>query len=294
MITKQELIDLVESEAKMLALNSSRLQVYGSELGAAILPHLEGFNLKAEYGGLGRFVESHCSNFLNHVDKRGGNDVYQYTPPSTSGGKNYPVVLSEDQNITFWKAFVTPGIQSNVWIQHNSGSLSLNGGLLQGLWIEIEKVTSQEHRRIVSDFLDNYPPTDQQENQELKSLIEQPEYWPAWSSRIRKGVDGSSNQDWTRFRKYRLESLFADRLTSLAIDNQAQEKAKLELITSRRIAFVDPPTPPRQEEALAAPADGTIQIDQVRTAIHRAVERMSIDQLLSLKLPLGSLFQELR
>jgi hypothetical protein len=259
-------------------------EVAGSDLGYSITQKFPEINMKAKYGGLKRFITEYCFDEVIWLRKRGADDIYSRAI-NTSLKKIEPpeefVQVAQDSLESFWRAFSNPNTVYTVVLNKITGELSLkkNDEPVREPFIRVEKVSREEYRQIAWDFL---PQLDEAQRIEFRQSLSLDDFWPHWSALINKYKKEGVLDTWLQWRTERIRTIFENRLKLADVTSTVTEQAVNQLTQP-------PKKRPLSHQARATRDDieKNIDEDQLRKIIHTAIDKLSLEELRRIWLPLG-------
>jgi len=263
--------------------------VLGSYLGYAIKSKFPNVNLKVQFGSLRQFVEKNCSGRIAWIGKHGLDDEYRCEEAST------PASSVAVASARFWSVFSDPRLSETLWIRCDTGDLSIAPQTHSESqpWAKIEPLSVDDHRKIVTDFLQNIEPANRPS---FEAIAKTPDFWSPWSRELRTHENGKYQEAWLRFRIEQIASGFKDRAISAGAQDKATAAAIAVLEASRkdlrkaRTGF----EPRRAQYPYPTQLGGASSGSSLQDVAVSAITRMSEDELRSLWLPVGLVTDAIR
>lgn len=219
--------------------------------------------------------------------------MYPTRNPATVSGSSF--LKPSDLKASFWQAFTNPN--SNAQLVINKTTSEMNVGQFPAVdapLAEINKVSKDEHGRIMKGFLDLLDPADRQYVQQSVGL--EPS-WTRWSNFMWNFGAGKYSSLWLNYRTSMLRKIFEERLIALDLDSSVIPVLVAKLMDSkqqsRTSAQLDKPnllTTIKQSSDLPKQS---LSEDYMRKLAGIVVAHMDIDELRSLRLPLGAVVDAL-
>jgi hypothetical protein len=260
-------------------------RVVGAQLGNSVRQAFPSLNIKLEYGGLQSFIKQHCQGKLFWVGKNGPDDVYTTVQPATPETN---LNTSEQISAPFWQAFANPERNFIPVINLASGSFASvpNGQTPPAGFVEVKKLTEDEHRTFAKEFLLF---VDHQDRAILGPIVSKNNFWPEWSERITVQAFGRYRSKWLTYRFHRILNSLEARLSELGISEQMRlgilEKVKESKDPRRNAERAE-----AANRAVSSVAMSQISgnLSELRQLAHKAIDSMGEDELRRLWVPLGA------
>jgi hypothetical protein len=186
-------------------------------------------------------------------------------------------------NVRVLRTFASPNAPYKIFGNTNSGFLLVRptrAGPMPEPWVEVPVCTASDHVQIAKEFISNLP-ADSVGASNLQSALGKPRWWDSFSWVARQaGVD----KEWHEFRQRRLRVKLQDALIRVHIPIAGPPP---ENSTADQIAL--PRTENRPRGALISVPSNTL----LRRLAIAAIQKMTTEELRSLRLPLGYLVDEL-
>ena len=272
MHTEQQIADFITDEV-----NASQ-KISGARLGYALRQLVPDYRLK--FGTLRAIVEKLCATTVGIIPPNGPGDVY-YVPASMLGSA-IAETSPKEAPAAFWKAFTTPSSSSTLCFNKESGEfrLKLASDPESPLpWVVVSPATTDEHRKIASDFLVEMAPSDRSA---FEDILKSQNFWRPWVDRLRTFEQGKYLKTWATFRFNKLCDLYLQRLKSLAVSDEAAAES-LGRLKALKTAAHKQAKPAATGSPVAPPSSGL----SLRRLAIAALEAMSDDELRRVWLPLG-------
>ena len=265
--------------------------ISGSELNALISRRAYELNIRqlmerpVGAGALKAFADAHLSDRLEQCGNRGGDVVYRKAGSDT-------VVASSVSAQSIWNSFVSPSTRNHLVYGRDQGVLiaKSTSPVAAQNEVGINTVTLEEHAKIREEF--SLLP----ENLEVPLMLQASQHssnFQKWVETIRNGsVD--LYRRWGLFRRERILELFELRLRDLGFNPVDISNLSGQLAASQRLHFSErKDIPGRQSVAISSRNVSMGEPDELTRNARRiaslAIARMSLDDLRSMRLPLGVL-----
>ena len=279
MVTIDQIVEVILRRA------SFSPRVVGAQLGNSVRQAFPSLNLKLEYGGLQTFIKQHCQGKLFWVGKTGPDDIYTTVQPAATETN---AMAQEPITAPFWQAFANPERNYIPAVNLANGSFTSvpNGQALPAGFVEVKKLTEDEHRTFAKEFLLF---VDHQDRAILGPIVSKSNFWPEWSERITSQAFGRYRSKWLTYRFHRILNSLEARLSEMGVIEEMRlvilEKVK-ETKDPRRNAE-------RAEAAnrlVSSVAGNQIcgNLSELRQLAHKAIDSMGEDELRRLWIPLGA------
>lgn len=255
-------------------------EILGSKLAASLRLKIPDWS-PDNYGtrNLREFIEKNTEKVA--VKGRSGMDVLYACSDQEMG---QPVASYPTHSTDIWRAWVSPNSPYALVYDREQSKMTLierdaptpNGG------VRIEPTTSDEHRRIAREFLNNIPV---EQRPAFLLVIDSPNsnWWREWMNELKKKGKLSA---WNQFRKERLQDLLQRRLMDSELDSNgvssAAQAISTDVMASRQT---------RHRLRTSTPSGANIS---VRSVVSLVVSRMDEDDLRGLKLPVGLILDVLK
>jgi hypothetical protein len=242
--------------------------------------------MKAEYGGLKRFIREHCTDEVKFVRKHGGDDIFSHisnlAPATEIESPKEDSTFKEGRNESYWKAFSNPNIKKGLLLDSSNGHLIIanNNDLIPETFIRIEKVTQDEYRQMAKDFLEGL---DDSKKSEFQQAFSFDDFWPYWSTLLRKYRSDGILKDWLKWRDDNVQNLFEKRLLATKMPSNVIDNAIHELKHSLEKQI----KPKRPHDSIHKQPESINE--SLRSVIHEVIDRMSEEELRRIWLPVGLL-----
>ena len=267
-----------------------RSLISGSELNALISYSAPSLNVRQVMdrpvgpGALKAFVEAHLADMLEQCGNRGGDIVYREAGSDT-------VVASSVSAQDIWKCFVSPSTKSHLVFAIDQGVLIAKGTppRLDRNELGIDHVTLEEHAAIRFEFSSD---PGRAENPTIISAEQFSENFPKWIELIRSG-DADLYKNWGLFRRARILEIFESRLSRLEIDPVDITNLVTQMGAAQRQQYAERKEANENEreaelkDRTTARAGGGSHLEDARRIAGMAIERLSLEELRGLRLPLG-------
>jgi hypothetical protein len=258
--------------------------ILGSILGLQIKTHFPDFD-PAAYGcrNLRHFLQLHLSQ-IEETGRR-GQDVEYALKPAGSTVQPSPVYDAAEApkagttvaptppiRHDLWKTFVSPSGAYQMYVdpnQHNFQILRRGETAPLAPWVKVSPCPEEVHIDIAREFLQHV--SDPEHRRELESVLGSGIWWVEFLRITRlRGLD----KDWVKFRRLRLSQELERTLSAIGVPFSAAAEAwpRATLRTPMRMPLPD---------------------EQMRSALQRAVGRLSQEELRRIWLPVGIVIDEL-
>ena len=204
------------------------------------------------------------------------------TSPASMLSSTIAQTPPKESPAAFWRAFTTPSSSSTLCFNKESGDfrLKLASEPEPSLpWVVVPPATTDEHRKIASEFLAEMTPSDRSSFEDLLKL---PSFWRPWIEKLRTFEQGKYSKTWAASRFNKLCDLYLQRLKSLDISEGLATQSLYRLKALKTAAYKQAKT-----TATGLPASSSSSALSVRRLATAALEAMSEDELRRVWLPLG-------
>lgn len=279
--------DLVEQvRPRLLALKKAR--VAGSKLASIIgqlLPAGKTFrdllpdDVDRDTASFRVFAERNLAAVVTLTDDRRGTDLL------------YDIVDSgqeiEPEPGDLWRAFVSVNPKQQLFLDREALSLSAVATPVAGsaTHTAIRPVSLTEHKDVSAAYCEQL----KQRRIQIPQLDEILQEYTAASYtkwlKILRAHTPPFDREWGEFRKNRMLAIFETRLRALGIDG-AQLTQALDQFTNDAPRTVGAPTEPIKVEPEASKPNETAEV-QVRRRLHSVIDRMTLEQMNALQIPLS-------
>ncbi len=262
---------------------NSEGEILGSHLGIAIKPHLCTIygvsnevaalgEFKANYGNLARFISNHCSDWLKIVKKSGLDNVYALIGSGDAEANKLEILRSKVESIQIsrskeWKNFVNPSFKNQLLINLENQTITTGQSFGDDQFGErtylLESLTTDDHRKIISDFIDkNTHPDDDRFTD--RAFVSEDDYWSRWQDLLAKDKDLARR--WKVFRREKLIDCLVQQIAAFNLS----VPDSLEIVN----AFSDQKPQGREHEE-----------DQLRNHLIALIKVMEFEDLEALPIP---------
>jgi hypothetical protein len=252
----------------------------GVRLGAALKATFPAF-VPAQYQckNLRQFIKKHVPA-VAEIEYSGVDVLYGLTNPDdvrpaetrVAGIENNSPVISLPIDIIAWKAYSNPSYPFSVAANPTTGEIKAIGqrDAIQPPWISIPKVSSDTHRKIASEFVNNL----QDPSRSVLQNVLAGDQWYVSFFGTTKRLELS--RQWGLYKREHLIRLFTEALHSHGIVAAAPAAPKHDLRVARNFSkrATDPKRNGRDD-------------DQLRELVSRLALALPIDELRALRLPIG-------
>lgn len=261
----------------------------GSQLGAIVKK--EYAELMVPGMNLASLINKHLSDLLKYSGKQGRDNIYRVI---NSSGDSLATPYSSDDG-ELWNVFSNPRYPGSIFIRNADRTLvKFNSSISSTAhgFTELPRLTDEDIRQIITDFINNTEHF--QHGEQKKELIAElnAHYWRNWMQYLRS-VASSNNAvivNWRSHHAQAIENAFASRLDHFGFSPKDIEKWVWVLLSSRT------KLPPGREPKVSADLSSSIGGSELtlRQLIHKAIDSLSDDQLRSVTLPVGALYDVTR
>jgi hypothetical protein len=273
--------------------NSPTKSVRASQLAVLMRGmHPDFVMLKHGFRNFADFIAK-CAPGLAVVGKSGGDLIYGIRPegtqPPTAIGTTDSMVgaggeLRPTFNVRVLRTFASPNAPFTLFGNTNSGFLLVRptkAGPMPEPWVEVPVCTADDHTQIAKEFISTLPAGSERAST-LQVALDKPRWWDSffWVAR-QVGLD----KEWNEFRQRRLREKLQDALARVHVPITPA----FSVSGSSADRTVIPRTEIHTRSALIhGPTNALLR----RLAI-AAIQKMTAEELRSLRLPLGYLVDEL-
>ncbi|RFD19526.1 hypothetical protein DY926_11040 [Komagataeibacter melaceti] len=229
-------------------------------------------------GALAAFVLRHLSDDLEQIGYQGKDVLYSIQGREASK-------LPDGAASQIWRTFVSPSSSKHLVLKQSIPLLLARDAPANGdeAEIEIRKADLDEHDAIRRAFADTLPPV-------AATALERSGAADAdfnkWIATLRRAVPGSV-RDWGEFRRQKLAELFRSRIMDIGLSPAIQSAVLGQLTAAERgaySAYAKATKLPRRASSSAGAKD---TFARARRLVHAAVDLMTLDELRTIRLPLG-------
>jgi hypothetical protein len=269
-VTSREPIDAELITARIVeTLRATGGHVSGPVLGKYVNTAFPNVNMRNTFGGLRKFIETHCSGKVTRVSAVGNPDFYALADASDS------TALPDA-----WQAFVNPRAEAAVAVDC-TGQCAVfrpTGTAPEG-FTPIPSLSASDYRRVAQDFIALCEP---QAGSALTATLTAEPFWPAWSAGI-AALGHDLARRWSGFRRDFILRQWSERGLAAGVPLEAIRVSTLHLQTTARVAV-----PRRHQEARGE------HPQSLRTVVHLTIDALSDGELRNLWLPLGRVLDALQ
>jgi len=261
----------------------------GAQLGAVANARFPGVNFRLSYGGLREFLKKFGGPEIEIVRGQAGmDDIYRWR--GAGAGAEVPSVgvpKTETPVATFpryempWRIFTVPESHGRLYIHPESGIVQVvqdDDAAPEALFIEVPKLTKEEHRQIATDFLLQIDLDDRGRFQET---LQAEDFWQKWFTTTRIWAGGKYLRPWLAYRFDRICDFFRQRLDALGISDSVAAIC-LERLKQSKAADRPNPVAKKRPPPISPTSD-----ESLRNIARVALNAMSEEELRRLWLPLG-------
>ncbi len=265
----------------------------GAQIGGAVSTQFGGLKMRASYGGLRTFVQTHCQGQVIRVGEKNGDDLYQFagSEPATP---TLPGELAKSASThTAWDAFQRPKVEAKLTVNTETGELRVTDPSVpvQDSWREVSPLTLQEHREIAALFL---PKVQEEDRATFSEALEGENYWVRWANQLHTIGGGKYKLEWGAYRFAEVCRIFKDRLRTHAMSDELAAAALDHLKASQKrkiVKFASAALVSSTSIPANRPSTGSLHLkDLIKTAI----DLMGENELRQVWLPVGEVFDALR
>lgn len=265
----------------------------GAPLGALTNAQFPGINFRLNYGGLRAFVEQFCGSEVEIIRGQWGkDDLYQLRSAGQSGEASGTAPASSETAAspieTPWKVFTVPESRGRLYVNPESETVKVAqaaGPVPEPPFVEVPKLTSEEHHRFATEFL---PQIEMDERERFQELLAGENFWQRWFAATRTFAGGKYLKPWLTFRFDRICELLRERLRALGISDIAAlicvEKVKQSKAADRPVPAVNK----------RIPMTPSTSIGSLYDVARAALDAMSEEELRRIWLPLGVVADAIR
>lgn len=269
-----------------LTLRYGDTEILGSQLGNAIAKWSPGLSLRA-YGGLRAFVEAELGGAIEWLRREGLDDFYRVAAKKLADyGQWERPSWSTPQ---LWSSFTNPNRSVRLAVAVDGKSLlittSPDAPLPDGV-VELKRLSTDSYRSMAANFLAGLP--DESTRAELSPLLGGNPFWNAW-------IDGVSKHEqkaaWESFRVSAIDKEFLQQLAAAGIEEARSREMLTALHSSKNSQR------PKGRSANAthrAPANLPHGRAELLRLVRETIERLSDEELRSLRLPVGVILDVVR
>lgn len=293
-------IDNAQLYAAIREQMDGKSEILGSQLGAFIRTLDPSIDIKGTYQNLRNFVATHLSDVLKNVGKRGGDDIY-----SISGPPGYKPLDGESSLL--WSAFSNPNRHGRIFYCQEGGPLLFSDaeGLPQPSeeCQPFQKLTVEDYRRLAETLITTKVPDDIQP--EAQEMLTKDGFWERLTNHLRKHGHHLEVKEFEAERIRFVESEFKRHAIAVGMPEELIPKWIDALQKSRQFGNpkkqkmgVNPS--PTHGSAIPAitqaydPKTQTQDLVSMRNLIKLAIDRMDLEELRSLRLPVGVILDAFR
>lgn len=260
-----------------------RREVLGSDLGYFIKRTFPEWNLKAEYRSLHAFIDKELSEFLEHVGKQGGNDVYRNLQFQTSGN-----TLSGDDR-ALWTLFSNPQRDGAIFVSGGELIAKPAGAQPAHGESEVPRIRASEYAILLRKCAGSIP-EDLRDRFEAILASNDSSPWSAALNLLRKTGNPSVCRQLENERIDYIIGQFKERLQRLQVSEE-QITAFTNQLAESRGRREETKKPIRDVNRLSSSIPKVVAVqDQeglLRQVAKAAIDEMTVEQIRALNLPLG-------
>lgn len=279
---------------------AGRSEILGSQLGALIRKLAPSIDIKGEYQNLRNFVSMHLPDLLKNVGKRGGDDIYAVI--DSPGYK-----LLDGESFLLWSAFSNPNRHGQILYRQEDSAL-LFSDTDDSLHTSetcrpFQKLTIQDYRALAETLIVAKVP--EAIRPEANEIVKKEGFWERLTNHLRKHGHHLAAKELEAERIRFVENAFAKHAQAVEMPENLILGWLESLQKSRQLGY---PKKQRIGSVAGAAQGGSVpMISQtydpktqsqdlviMRNLIKHAVEGMDLDELRSLRLPLGVILDAFR
>jgi hypothetical protein len=264
---------------------------FGSYLGLVLRRRWPDLNVKAQFGGLRRFVREHGDGQIEFRGNRGGDDVFAVPGAAPLAGL-VAAAASGPMYLRAWHAITKPGDRDIAAVNASTGEVVVvgaNGQVPEG-YRRVDGLTEKDYREMARTFVSAI---DGANSHELESVISTDgNFWDAWLQAISKA---GLARDWRKWRLQRLEAIVKDKLIAAGVPSEETGAiwSRLREATrkSRTAASASGGgvAPQRFDAGARSLATAAGSASQIRTIAHLTIDRLGESELRDIRFPLGAI-----
>lgn len=189
-------------------------EVRGSMLGALLRVRLPQVNLRDDYGGLHKFIQAECSDFLVFSHKHGGDDVFRVIDGSDT-------ILTSDP-WTAWRTFSNPTSNGELYYDLPNSRLLVGPKDTQphgARIVPVPRITHDEQKALIFEFAEDN--LSEEELRLIQRTLVSDNYWNL-SISVLQSANPDQSLAFMNYRKEKLHASLTERLMTLgATESQA-------------------------------------------------------------------------
>jgi hypothetical protein len=286
--------------------------ILGSALGSILIPFIAP-NRFSGIGGLKAFVSKYLHDTVVWVGRTSdipGDDKYQII-----GSRDWVDVNSLSPGI-FWSAFSNPYVPGRFSLSSTKDILCFCSEPTTQIptdWQEVSKVTEDDYRELARDFIASLDST---LTTEASNIVSKPGFNASWIQFLKSKGGLNSLRKWekkridhilVKFRKSLEDADCAEKtvseLESMLVNSRDLSQKRADIArtsSSSRRPYLDPLTfqntkPLDYARYNRSEIPGSSNEDaEFRDLMHKAIDRMSLDELRALRVPIGIILDLVR
>lgn len=266
-------------------------QILGSHLGALVKKDFS--ELAAQSGGLATLVQKQLSDLLIFAGKKGRDNTYRVINSSSITTASF---YTPDDG-ALWNVFSNPRYQGAICIRNADRTLvkfdTSTPSITHG-FTELPRLGDKDIKQIISDFMHNcnacHPiATDGTPPVQVDLGTH---YWRNWMQYLRGMTSSNSTviANWDSYHALAVANTFATRLDHFGFPPKEIEKWNWTLLSSRARLPVENENKPSPSSSISINASEI----SLRQIIHKAIDKLTDDQLRNVTLPAGILLDGAR
>lgn len=273
-------------------------KILGAQLGelinSALWPHgtYRDYRIPGASPKLRTFVDRVLEGLVQSTSERQGNDSY-YAVIGAAAPEPAPAPvppLAPDAG-RLWRTFVAVNSLHRIVFDESIGAVSVAGSseIPEGSTV-VPSATLAEHRAILVRFLAEL----QAKGRTIPALVEieanySAQSYPLWL-KVLRAEQPPLDKEWGQFRQGQLVELFKTRLSQFQLSQERIGQLATELVRDHQqvVTSKDASTKTRLAEAVAT-EHMSAREKRAREALHRAIDRLSFEQIQQLQLPFGAM-----
>jgi hypothetical protein len=174
-------------------------------------------------------------------------------------------------------------------------------------WLEFKKISEDDYRRLVKDFISSLPPD---QYSQANNIVMGQSFAKPWTQFLHEHCGAEKFKDWESKRVAWVFDSLATRLNEAGVSDHTRTRL-IELLKTSRDALRSPhrnkmfsvhhsdsrtkslsattPSVNRSKQSLTVGQVDNTDINHVRDTLHRAIDQMSLEELRALRIPVGLL-----
>lgn len=268
---------------------SGNREVLGSRLGYFLKCTFPEWDFKAEFGTLRALIEAELPDSLEHVGKRGGNDIYRnrmFKDDAINPSGDERELSGADRDL--WALFSNPNRTGSIFVRNNLLFARYNQASASDSEMELPRISLDEY----TEFLprawalcsDGIP---EDIHSRIDAIItENPSQWSAVLNFLRKTKHLAVARKLEELRISYVIEQFRLRLQKLEIQPDTVQTLVGQLLESRSRRDATKQAKPASRISVAT-TPNDLQVALLRQIAKIVIDDMTAEQILALNLPLG-------